>query len=60
MATAQPSKEVTTVQVGSVSFGWYSDAEVRSVDEQCTALPVQSWLPVSSDMFLEVAACLGG
>ena len=32
MATAQPSKEVTTVQVGSVSFGWYSDDEARSVN----------------------------
>lgn len=29
MAAAQPSKEVTTVQVGGVSFSFYTDAEAR-------------------------------
>ena len=28
MAAAQPSKEVTTVQVEGVSFGFYTDDEV--------------------------------
>ena len=37
MATAQPSKEVTTAQVGSVSFGWYSDDEARSKNSLYTA-----------------------
>jgi hypothetical protein len=59
MATAQPSKEVTTVQVGSVSFGWYSDDEARSDNARCTALLAQCSLLTGSDMVLEVAARIG-
>ena len=58
MATAQPSKEITTVQVGSVSFGWYSDDEARSDNASCVALQIQCFHRASSDTVLEVAACI--
>ncbi len=59
MATAQPSKEVTTVQVGSVSFGWYSDDEARFAGS-IAPHRLQSSVPpvISAYCVLEVAACM--